>query len=701
MRALLPEPKSYRYGEGSTERLLGFNLVTSDVTDLSFDPKEIVEMKLWNYSDLSVRVNEAGSLFVNVHLHDRLPDDDKIDRPDLFALQGFSLLIDQNSVHIGFGHRDGYVNAWSTLKQLLRSHDEGGYVLDTIDVMDWPSIEKRSVSNTFAWYAGYGRIGFDMQLWGYDEWIEYLNMCSDLKINQFNMCMYGYWPFRFDEYPETMLQGYKMNVWNEESRNWIEIAYTHPNISDEFLSRLFEYGHKLGIDFFAYVGLNSYNGGYPSIYKDRRMVLPKDGKFVNDFDTLCLSKPENIAYLKAAMRRVVQLGFDGIDFEESEESYWFCNCEACADTFMKDRTPAEAKHKANFWLLNTLYKEIKDENPECVVGVRAWREPPLEKSLAYLEDCKRNIPEDVVLFWAPGLYVSDEEFPKWVDVFGKDRIWARDTEANAVASTMGRLMRIFKSNVIRADEETNHQYIEKDIDMHIDSVKHGVKGINGYMFEWYGYFLNLYSHAYYGWGSNKDHETFYRYSVEAVFGSELADDVLYVLQNMLTIHESQFNLFPTEFPFLRNKVKAEDIPVIQAAIQDWPEIGARIRAIKEAIRGDERLGVYVKHFDKIENSHERNRIIYDLALASIAYDNADAPEAKRSLLLEMDALNERDFDLVKRMYFDVNPVSETGTPSCMYPYHELKRVIHNELDPDHRDERQIFLGVEALGWLWL
>ncbi|MGM8212884.1 hypothetical protein ACLIBH_08830, partial [Virgibacillus sp. W0430] len=68
---------------------------------------------------------------------------------------------------------------------------------------------------------------------------------------------------------------------------------------------------------------------------------------------------------------------------------------------------------------------------------------------------------------------------------------------------------------------------------------------------------------------------------------------------------------------------------------------------------------------------------------------------------EMAYHNERNFDLVKEMFFDVNPVSETGTKACMIPYHELKRVIYNELDPENKDEEQIYLGVEALGWLWL
>jgi hypothetical protein len=38
----------------------------------------------------------------------------------------------------------------------------------------------------------------------------------------------------------------------------------------------------------------------------------------------------------------------------------------------------------------------------------------------------------------------------------------------------------------------------------------------------------------------------------------------------------------------------------------------------------------------------------------------------------------------------------------MYPYHELKRVLDNKLGlrvPP--DGQMIYLGVEALGWLWI
>ena len=36
-----------------------------------------------------------------------------------------------------------------------------------------------------------------------------LSMCRS-KINQFNMVMYGYWPFEFDEYPETIYKIYRL-----------------------------------------------------------------------------------------------------------------------------------------------------------------------------------------------------------------------------------------------------------------------------------------------------------------------------------------------------------------------------------------------------------------------------------------------------------------------------------------------------------
>ena len=701
MYAMLPEAKEYKKESGKTKE---FNRIGVEVknADLSLEEMiELLEMKLWNYPEIDVctltQDEDRCLILVLKKGLDRFECENKA----LFLKQGYILDIKESSIEIIYEQKNGLVNGLSTLKQLFKNAGDS-YYMEEAYIKDWPAIEQRSVSNTFGWYAGYGRLGFDMQLWGYEEWVEYLNICSDFKINQFNMCMYGYWPFEFDEYPETVLSNYRMKVWNKESRNWITVEYLHPNLSDEFLSKLIAYGHKLDVSFFAYVGLNSYNGGYPSIYKEKRMKLPEGSKYINDFDRLCLSNDESIEYLKQSFRRIIQLGYDGIDFEESEEAFWYCDCDNCKENYLKKvNSPEEAKNIANRKLLHTLYGVIREENPNCKIGIRAWRQPPLEKAADAMKEMVSSVPHDVGLFWAPGLYVPDSEFEKWIEAFGKDRIWGRDTESNAVSSCFGRLIRIFRTNGLRCEEEANDQFLEEDIRQHVGSAKLGVKGTNGYMFEWYGFFIHLFAHAYYSWGAYREAEDFYTYALKAVFGEELGDDILFVLKNMFTIHESQLKIFPTEFPFARNKVEKKDIPRIEEAIKEWPNIMGKLKRIQEAVASDNKLKMYEPHFEKLIVANRRNRVIYDLAIASVNYDHAETEEDKIKYLKEMYDLNERDFDIVKNNYFDVNPVSKTGTRSCMIPYHDLKRVLANELYPDKRDDEPIYLGVEALGWLWL
>lgn len=701
MQRMLPEVKEYTKGNGRTNKFTCIKL-DAETTLLSHDDlRELLEMKLWNYPEIQIvdfDHNEKKPLILKLKLGLGVF---KTANRLLFKKQGYFLDVKSNEVQLFYEERPGLVNGLSTLKQLFKEADDA-YYLDYVTIMDWPSIEQRSVSNTFGWYAGYGRLGFDMQLWGFEEWIEYLNICSDFKINQFNMCMYGYWPFEFKEFPETVLKSYPIKVWNKESRNWITVEYLHPNLSNEFLSRLIAYGHKLGVSFFAYVGLNSYNGGYPSIYKKKRMKVPNGSKYVNDFDRLCLSDIDSIEYLKKSIRRIVQLGYDGIDFEESEEAFWYCDCEKCYDNYLaKTNTPEEAKNVANSELLQTLYKVIRDENQNCQIGIRAWRQPPLEKPTELIEKMINSVPDDVGLFWSPGLYVPESEFEKWTVTFGKERIWGRDSESNAVSSCFGRLIRIFRSNGLRCEEESNNQFLEEDIRQHMGSAKLGVKGTNGYMFEWYGFFIHLFAHSYYSWGGGIEEKEFYKYSLTAVFGVNLAEDILYVLKNMFTIHESQLKIFPTEFPFARNKVESRDIARIEKAKNDWPDIIQKLEKIRKSVAGNIRLKVYEPHFEKLIVANQRNRVIYDMAIASINYDNAKPKSERIRYLKEMFDLNEKNFEIIKSNYFDVNPVSETGTKSCMIPYHELKRVLINELYPEQRDDEPIYLGVEALGWLWL
>ena len=111
----------------------------------------------------------------------------------------------------------------------------------------------------------------------------------------------------------------------------------------------------------------------------------------------------------------------------------------------------------------------------------------------------------------------------------------------------------------------------------------------------------------------------------------------------------------------------------------------------------------IKNPEIIDNLREDiNNREYSLALEKIHRILDEKDEKKKEQLLdEILYYNEQDFDIVKEMFFDVNPVTETGVGSCMFPYHEMKRIIYNIRHPETEDKNVISSGVEAFGWLWL
>lgn len=692
---LLPEPKVVHEDGNKTKKFK--NLWLKSEQGISEELIALSRERFWNYQE--VKINETEENILEVMLVDSLDNIDS-DQKKLFQEQGYDINISKENVILRYENRVGFLNGMTTLKQLLEKSKDS-FVLPICHITDWPSLEVRAIAQTFSWYAGYGRFGFDSQLWGFEEWKQYLNICLDNKINQFNLVMYGYWPFEMKKYPETVFRNVPIKIWNAENRRWLTVRYTHPNLEEPFLQKFIELSHRYGVKIFAYVGLNSYNGGFTIKHPEARMKPPKDSDFRNDFDSLCLSYPGNVEYIVESMKEIAKIGFDGYTLEESEEGFWFCECDDCKKRWHAiSNSPGEAKHKANMWLLKKIYDEVRNINKDAVIGIRAFRQPPLEKDPMFLKECVDSMPEDIMLFWAPGLYVPESEFEKWCDAFGRDRIWARDTESNSITSTMGRLYRTFKSNVIRYEDETNEQVIETDIRQHRGSVKMGVHGINGFMFEWYGLFMHLLAHGNYGWGSQMDNEEFYHMACKQNFG-DLGETVLYVMKNMVTIHESQIPLYTTPFPFQKNKMQQDDIPAILKAKQNHENILSKIKMLQKEAYLNEKLRPWLPHFDKLENAERRNAVIYDMVLAALAYEKEDDEEKKEKLLDEILYYNEQDFDIVKEMFFDINPVTETGVGSCMFPYHELKRIIHNMRHPEDKDEEVISSGVEAFGWLWL
>jgi Glycosyl hydrolase family 20, domain 2 len=697
MVKVLPCPRSFQRldDDMSAFEALVFDLAGAEIAE------ELIEQKFGDLEGLRIAFAPEGAPQPAVSVV--LRQETSFLRGDLAAYQreeAYAIRAGEN-VLIRYAERRGLLNALSTLKQLLSRRGDA-FALPHVRIYDYPNTEVRSVSTTFAWYAGFSRAGFDSQLWDLREWKAFIDTCSDFKVNQVNMCMYGYWPFRFDEFPETTLSNYPMKVWNKENRAWIEIAYSHPNIVADFLPELIRYAHERCIKIFAYVGLNSYNGGYANLHKDRRAVPPSD-KYLNDFDSLCLSDPRNIDYLGKAMRRLTMLGVDGIIFEESEENYWFCSCERCTERYRSvASSPADAKHRANRELMNTtLYPAIRAVNPNCEIGIRMLREEPVEKPVAYLEEARDGLPPDIYLYWAPGPYCPESEFEKWVRVFGPDRICARDQEGSGFSASMGRLFYMFPSNVLRPDVEHLHWSIEADIDQYVGAARHRCRGINGYLFEYTGFFLYLFSAAQYGWNASLPPAEFPSYALSAVFGEELASAILDVVRNTKIVHESQLPICELFFPFLRHKVGSEDVPLLEAARGENGRLVRLLGSVLTLVEADRDLRRWALHFEKLRHMLMRQGVIYDLCLAAIRYVEAVDPVERSRLLLEVGELNERDFAMVRDFFFDVNPHSQTGIKVCGLPYHEIKRTINNLLDPEHPDEMMIYLGTETLGFLWI
>jgi len=701
MIILLPEPKALRDDHAFSKAFHKLCFAPSaDVQDADL-LLEIAKLRFWNYTEIDIYMGQCDKqaslqLTVSCSLAGIQTENET-----LFKSQGYALLIAHDAITLRYENKAGFINGITSIKQLL-IQDGDTFKLPCCEITDYPSLPVRAIAPTFSWYAGYGRLGFDCQLWGYDEWVEFLNISLDNKINQFNMVMYGYWPFELPKYPETVFRNVPMKIWNAENRRWLSVRYTHPNLEEPFLYKFIELAHKLEVKIFAYVGLNSYNGAYTIAHPEARTKPPKSSSFLNDFDSLCLSYPGTVQYILDSMVHIAGLGFDGYTLEESEEGFWYCECEGCKKRWHETTSsPGEAKHKANLWLLNQIYNAVRQVNPNAILGIRAFRQPPLEKDPAFLKECVESMPDDINLFWAPGLYVPETEFPKWCNAFGKHRIWARDTESNAITSTMGRLYRTFESNMLRYHDEANAQVIERDIEQHIGSVKQAVHGINGFMFEWYGLPMHLFAHGNYGWGSFMDMHEFFKKACELNFGAELGEKILYVMQNILTIHESQIPLYTTPFPFQKNRMTNADIPAILAAKANHPHLMEILTELRQRAYNDKKLRPWLPHFDKWSNAERRNAVIYDMVLAALRYEDETDPIKKDAILDEILWYNEKDFDIVKEMFFDINPVSQTGVKSCMYPYHEMKRLIHNIRHPEAPDNDIICSGIEALGWLWL
>ena len=283
-----------------------------------------------------------------------------------------------------------------------RSGVPAEYHVRNVEIRDYPAVERRFLAIAMSWYAGYGRIGFASQLWGRDQWIWFIDWCLRHRINGINLCMYGYYPFRFEEYPESVFKDVEMRTWLSEAGAEATIRYTHPNVLDEFLPDVIRYANERGISVLCYFGLNTFNGGYSLAHPESRYRSDDPAKFRQFRYNLCPSRKDVRDYLDSSVRRLLTLGFDGIVLEESEGS-GFCECPACRDAFYgADGDSRRALHEADYELFNRLYSIVRKERPGAIVGIRMWRMGS-EVGIEALRQGKARIPSDVLVFWSNGM----------------------------------------------------------------------------------------------------------------------------------------------------------------------------------------------------------------------------------------------------------------------------------------------------------
>ena len=100
------------------------------------------------------------------------------------------------------------------------------------------------------------------------------------------------------------------------------IRMSHPNIEHQFLPAVIHYAQDRGIRVNAYIGLNTFNGGYAREHPEAQIFSGKDY-------ALDLSYEPARKYLRESIRKIMQMGFDGITFEMIELPSSVCTKPTC------------------------------------------------------------------------------------------------------------------------------------------------------------------------------------------------------------------------------------------------------------------------------------------------------------------------------------------------------------------------------------
>ncbi|GIO15932.1 hypothetical protein J19TS2_54870 [Cohnella xylanilytica] len=716
---LLPTPKRLTLGTGRTrigrEIVLTLDPVFGELAGIVRSELEHLGVKTIreaagasNASDASDASNAPNAVSLSVLGRGEMPEpiERELSGQD-YPEQSYALLSEAGRLTVYALDRKGALNGIATVHQLIEGAS-GGEIPD-LSIVDGPDIERRIVSPTLTWYAGFARAGFGTQLWDGDRWRVFVDWCFRHKINALNVVMYGFWPFEFPEYSDTTLRDLRMETWSSEIGDWVEVRFTHPNLRKPFLEDLIRYANERGIEVYAYIGMNSYSGGYPVVHPESRSVLSPElvaAGHVNNYDSLCTSREDVRRYLIASVRRIEEIGFDGLVFEESEEVQWFCQCSECQRKY-GHLPPNEAKHSVTVELLEEYAKALK---PETLIGIRWLREPPIVKDRERLAAWNARLPSRAKLFWAPGLEDDDREFLKWVDVFGPERIWSRNCEGSGFAASLGRIPYLIPDTFPEELRNYAFQHLWNDIAQFQGAVNTKCAAINGYGFEWYGHELYFMATAQFGWDCWRfDRDGFLAHASRHLHGEENGARYERLIRSVPCIHETQICPTLPSFPFMPNKyVGPEGLAYLERSAE------AAERALRELDEMERAgLGNAVRR-ENAEATRIMVRRMKEVAEAGIAFNRFLAErdgEGDRGRMKRHadEALRhaEEDYRIVKEHYFDTKAHDWTGVPIGEYyipmVVNEYRKTFAASLGDEYApgDSVPYMVGGESLPWEWL
>ncbi len=145
MLKLLPEPKRAVENRGYTTsfRNIGIGLEALPSPEKQ-EYLEIARMRFWNRKELGI-VPEGGSEgCIEATIIPSLANIEA-DGGDLFLKQGYYLNVDRDAIVLKYQNKAGFINAITTLKQLLKKNGDG-FALPLCEITDWPTVEHRAVA---------------------------------------------------------------------------------------------------------------------------------------------------------------------------------------------------------------------------------------------------------------------------------------------------------------------------------------------------------------------------------------------------------------------------------------------------------------------------------------------------------------------------------------------------------------------------